>query len=143
MKLTVAAFVFAYVVVSTLITGGFRTTSTAPGSSSTRIQQEPEAKSISPQEGSAATEDPDKELFVGWDKPDLAILISGRQNGYIEPCGCTGLQNQKGGMLRREVLYRELTEDKNWQVIGIDTGNQIHRTWPQAQLKLATTCAEC
>ena len=69
----------------------------------------------------------------------MALLISGRQDGYIEPCGCTGLANQKGGMLRREVLYQQLTREMGWDVVGVDTGNQIHRTGPQSQLKLHTT----
>ena len=36
-------------------------------------------------------------FFEGWKKPKLAIVISGRQDGYLEPCGCAGLFRQKGG----------------------------------------------
>ena len=43
----------------------------------------------------------DAKLFQGWGKPDVALLITGRQHGYIEPCGCTGLTNQRGGLARR------------------------------------------
>src|SRR5689334_17284064 len=32
-----------------------------------------------------------------WPKPDVALVFSGEQNGYLEPCGCAGLVNQKGG----------------------------------------------
>ncbi len=31
---------------------------------------------------------PGDELFVGWPKPKLAIVITGKQEGYLEPCGC-------------------------------------------------------
>src|SRR5437016_3748732 len=37
-------------------------------------------------------------FFEGWPKPKLALVISGRQDGYLEPCGCAGLENQKGGL---------------------------------------------
>ena len=37
-------------------------------------------------------------LFEGWAQPQAVLLLTGRQHGYIEPCGCTGLANQKGGL---------------------------------------------
>src|SRR5436190_4826311 len=27
--------------------------------------------------------------FVGWSKPDLAIIVTGQMHGYIQPCGCS------------------------------------------------------
>ena len=39
-------------------------------------------------------------------KPKLALVISGRQEGYLEPCGCAGLEQQKGGLSRRYTLHR-------------------------------------
>ena len=45
-------------------------------------------------------------LFQDWPKPKLAFAITGQQHGYIEPCGCTGLANQKGGMARRHTLFK-------------------------------------
>jgi hypothetical protein len=45
--------------------------------------------------------DPIKEngsMFVGWPEPKVALVITGRQDGYIEPCGCAGLDRMKGGM---------------------------------------------
>src|SRR5688500_7441195 len=41
------------------------------------------------------------ELFAEWPKPVVALVVTGQQMGYIEPCGCTGLENQKGGLARR------------------------------------------
>lgn len=84
-------------------------------------------------------EEPDRVLFDGWEKPDFALLVSGRLDGYIEPCGCTGLENQKGGLLRRHTFLKQLIEERGWDVASIDTGNQINRTGGQATLKLFTT----
>ncbi len=47
-------------------------------------------------------------IFVDWPKPKLALLFSGAQQGYIEPCGCAGLENQKGGLSRRHELMKKL-----------------------------------
>src|SRR6187401_616745 len=40
-------------------------------------------------------------IFVDWPKPDVTLVFTGEQDGYIEPCGCAGLENQKGGFRRR------------------------------------------
>ena len=51
--------------------------------------------------------DPIKEngpIFDGWPKPKLAMVITGMEDGYIEPCGCAGLDRMKGGMGRRCTL---------------------------------------
>src|SRR5262249_44927096 len=46
--------------------------------------------------------------FEGWPKPKLAIVMGGRQDGYLEPCGCAGLDQQKGGISRRFTFLHEL-----------------------------------
>ena len=68
----------------------------------------------------------------------IVFFITGRQHGYIEPCGCTGLTNQKGGLARRHTLYRKL-KAKGWDVIPIDVGNQVRRFGPQPAIKFQTT----
>mgnify|MGYP002830829948 CR=1 FL=1 len=77
-------------------------------------------------------------IFGSWEKPDFALLITGRQHGYIEPCGCTGLENQKGGLLRRHTLSKTL-ESKGWNLVKIDAGNQVRRFGPQPEIKFKTT----
>lgn len=77
-------------------------------------------------------------LFVGWPKPQVALVLSGQQEGYIEPCGCAGLENQKGGLKRRHTLVRSLAE-RGWPVVPLDLGGQIHRFSRQAEIKLQTT----
>ncbi len=76
--------------------------------------------------------------FEGWQKPDVALLITGRQHGYIEPCGCTGLANQKGGMARRHSLLKQL-KAKGWDVVPLDVGNQVRRFGAQAAAKFLST----
>ena len=76
-----------------------------------------------------------KELFEGWPTPDLVLVLTGRQNGYLEPCGCTGLANQKGGLARRATFIRQLRDDRGWPVVPVDVGNQIRRYGRQAEIK--------
>lgn len=74
--------------------------------------------------------------FPTWPKPAVAILATGEQHGYFEPCGCTA--NQLGGMSRRAGLVDKLTS-MDWTVRGIDVGGLSRRTGPQAQIKFDTT----
>ncbi len=73
-------------------------------------------------------------IFVGWPKPDLALVFSGELAGYFEPCGCAGLQNQKGGLKRRHTLLKDLTA-KGWPVVPLDLGGLTKRYGIQAELK--------
>src|SRR3954471_5531451 len=74
-------------------------------------------------------------IFVDWPKPDVALVFSGEQNGYLEPCGCAGLENQKGGLKRRFTFLKELRE-KGWNVVAMDLGGQETRTGVQAIRKV-------
>ena len=85
----------------------------------------------------AAKFDPIKingKFFEGWPKPKLAIVITGRLDGYIEPCGCAGLENQKGGLSRRDTFLTELA-DQGWNLLPIDVGGLVHRFGKQAEIK--------
>lgn len=88
----------------------------------------------------ASDEPPKDELVKDWKDPDFVLLVTGQLTGYIEPCGCTGLTNQKGGLLRRYDLL-ELLRGRGWRVIPVDAGEQIHpdRRGQQTILKLQTT----
>lgn len=74
-----------------------------------------------------------------WAQPAFAFFCTGRQHGYIEPCGCTGLENAKGGLSRRHWFLTHLRE-RDWDVVAIDVGNQVRRLGPQPEIKLQTTC---
>ncbi|MFZ5833721.1 MAG: multiheme c-type cytochrome, partial [Planctomycetota bacterium] len=85
--------------------------------------------------------DPIKEngpIFVDWPKPKVAIIITGRELGYLEPCGCAGLDRMKGGLSRRHSLFNTLRE-QGWPVVGVDVGGLIKGFGRQAELKFHTT----
>jgi hypothetical protein len=77
-------------------------------------------------------------LFVGWPQPSLTLFITGQQHGYIEPCGCSGLTNQKGGLVRRSTCRQQL-EERGWDVVALDVGNQVRRFGRQAEIKFQIT----
>jgi hypothetical protein len=77
--------------------------------------------------------------FDGWGKPAVALFITGQQLGYIEPCGCTGLENQKGGLARRHTFLRQLRDEKGWAVVPVDVGSQVRRYGRQQEIKFQQT----
>ncbi len=82
---------------------------------------------------------PDRlDLVKEWKKPEVTLFITGGQHGYIEPCGCTGLENQKGGLMRRRDCQKIL-QDRSWNLVSLDLGDQIRRTTLQSNLKLRAT----
>lgn len=72
--------------------------------------------------------------FVDWPVPKLAIVFTGQQEGYLEPCGCAGMNQMKGGLSRRLTFLREL-EAKNWPLVAVDSGNLCNSFGRQAELK--------
>ena len=101
------------------------------------------AKPPDPPDRAAATsvvaeEGPSDELFANWTKPQLLLVISGEQMGYIEPCGCAGLENQKGGLGRRHTFLKQL-DQRGWPRISLDLGNQVRRFGAQQEIKFHTT----
>ncbi|MGI9429857.1 MAG: multiheme c-type cytochrome [Bythopirellula sp.] len=78
--------------------------------------------------------DKNGEIFSDWPKPQLALVFSGQMDGYLEPCGCAGLDNQKGGLKRRYTFLKKLAAD-GWPVVAFDMGGQIRRFGPQADIK--------
>src|SRR5439155_4930016 len=59
-------------------------------------------------------------LFQGWTKPDVAIVLSGEQHGYLQPCGCS--KPQYGGLARRYNLFQMLRQ-RGWPVVAFDLGD--------------------
>jgi hypothetical protein len=91
-------------------------------------------------------------IFDGWPKPKLALVVTGRQDGYLEPCGCAGLDQMKGGMSRRCTMFQTLRAhgwpyaDKGsadqaaarqggWPVVGLDVGGIAKGFGRQAEMK--------
>lgn len=88
--------------------------------------------------GGKSTIDPieaNGEIFTDWPAPDLALMFTGQQMGFLEPCGCAGLENQKGGFKRRMTMMKQL-RDQGWPLVAMDTGGLTRRFGAQAQMKL-------
>lgn len=77
-------------------------------------------------------------IFKDWPTPKLALVFTGEQLGYIEPCGCAGLENQKGGLRRRDTFLADLRE-RGWPVVAFDNGGLIRRFNIEQERKFAKT----
>jgi hypothetical protein len=106
-----------------------------------KAQPQPTAKH--PQSTTRLTDipfDPIKEngkIFEGWTTPKVALVITGAINGYIEPCGCAGIDRMEGGMSRRFSMFKEL-RDKGWPVVGLDAGGMAKGFGREAEMKFQT-----
>jgi len=103
------------------------------GSSETRTVKEETSKASEVVEQTVAKPATVSHYLEGWDKPALTLLLSGEQHGYLEPCGCS--ETQSGGMARRADLFRILTQEKGWSVVGLDVGGLLKRSRHQDQIK--------
>ena len=72
-------------------------------------------------------------LFRGWPKPDIALVLSGQEYGYMQPCGCS--EPQKGGLARRFNFIKTLIEGRKWPVLAADLGDVAQKSGPQAKIK--------
>jgi hypothetical protein len=73
-------------------------------------------------------------VFTDWPKPRAVVVVTGELDGYIEPCGCTGKENQKGGLSRRQNFLRAI-EAAGWPVMAVDLGGQVRRFGRQTEAK--------
>jgi hypothetical protein len=73
-----------------------------------------------------------KPLLKGWTKPAVALVFSGEQHGYMEPCGCS--VTQSGGLSRRADFMRQLGE-KNWPFVAFDLGGLVRKDNQQNKFK--------
>lgn len=78
-------------------------------------------------------------VFEGWSAPVLTLVFTGSQQGYLEPCGCAGLENQKGGLSRRYTMLEQLRSERGWPTMAFDLGDQVRRFGRQAEMKLRYT----
>jgi hypothetical protein len=79
---------------------------------------------------------PQAQLFNSWPKnrkPDVVLVLTGQQFGYIQPCGCS--KPQKGGLERRFNFISQLRKQRDWTVVPIDLGDVAQPSGPQAKLK--------
>jgi hypothetical protein len=73
-------------------------------------------------------------VFTDWPRPRAVLVVTGELDGYLEPCGCAGKENQKGGLSRRHNLLRAL-ERAGWPAVAVDIGNQVRRYGRQSEVK--------
>ncbi len=77
-------------------------------------------------------------IFVDWGKPKLALVFTGREDGYIEPCGCAGLDHMKGGLGRRDDFFRQ-RRAAGWPMVTMDVGGLTKGSGPEAEVKFQRT----
>ncbi|MCA8986102.1 MAG: hypothetical protein KDA78_00580 [Planctomycetaceae bacterium] len=82
---------------------------------------------------SPVVENANREIVQDWTRPALSLILTGEQHGYMEPCGCS--ETQSGGISRRADLFRQLREDKGWEVVGIELGDLVKRSRTQDRIK--------
>jgi hypothetical protein len=75
--------------------------------------------------------------FAGWAKPKVAIAITGMEQGYIEPCGCAGMDRMTGGIARRYAFFQDLRK-KGWPLVAFDVGGLASGTGLEAEMKFRT-----
>src|SRR5438105_9641439 len=67
-------------------------------------------------------------LFSGWEKPELALVLSAEQHGYLLPCGCS--RPQVGGLERR-YNFLSLLKAKGWAIAPVDLGDIPQKQGPR------------
>ena len=73
-------------------------------------------------------------IFADWPAPQALVVVTGELDGYIEPCGCTGKENQKGGLSRRQNFLRSIGS-VGWPLLAVDLGGQVRRFGRQSEVK--------
>ena len=71
-------------------------------------------------------------LLKDWSAPKVALVLSGEQIGYLEPCGCS--ETQSGGMSRRANLFKQIHE-RGWATAAFDLGSLVRRNRRQSKIK--------
>lgn len=128
--------IFAAIVVTAILAAflwlpvGCGTDSTSLGTTGT----------VSKDSGSAshAEPEPPTPLCEDWAPPAIALVLSGEQHGYLEPCGCS--ETQSGGIARRADLVAQL-EQRGWPVTALDLGGTLKRNRTQSRIKFETLLA--
>jgi hypothetical protein len=66
-------------------------------------------------------------LFRDWSKPDLVVVLSAQQHGYLLPCGCSS--PQLGGLERR-YNFIQMLKARGWPVVAVDLGDIPQKEGP-------------
>jgi Cytochrome c554 and c-prime len=132
----VCAPLFALVLAYVGCTAG-STDSGPPEAAKKKPAAEPPSSASVPKPASESRSKPD-DLLDSLGKPAAVLVISGEQNGYMEPCGCS--EEQEGGLIRRYDLVERLHK-RNWPTVLVDLGtllnnpNEARGGFDQAKIK--------
>jgi hypothetical protein len=113
------------------------TDSGPPEAPKTKKSGEAAAAAPAPKSTTGPRSNPD-DLLDSLGKPAAILVISGEQNGYMEPCGCS--EEQEGGLIRRYDLVERLRK-RNWPTVLVDLGtllnnpNEARGGFEQAKIK--------
>jgi hypothetical protein len=66
-------------------------------------------------------------LFQGWTKPDLVLVLTAQELGYLLPCGCS--EPQIGGLERR-YNFLQMIKAAGWPSVAVDLGDIAQRHAP-------------
>jgi hypothetical protein len=66
-----------------------------------------------------------RRILADMGQPDMALIVSGQLDGFLEPCGCA--QGKAGGLVRRYEFIERLRQ-QNWPIALIDLGGLINET---------------
>ncbi len=110
-----AALILAWAVLGYV---GCTSRSPSPTAAISPAQTTPGPGSASPA-GSAAKS---QKVLANWVNPAAVLVISGQDDGYMEPCGCSA--EQIGGLIRRYDFIDRL-HDRKWPTAQIHLGGLI------------------
>lgn len=74
-----------------------------------------------------ASTTPIPKSLLKWEKPDLTIILTAQQHGYLLPCGCS--RPQVGGLERRYNFIQAL-KTNGWNLTALDLGDLPQKQGP-------------
>ena len=74
-----------------------------------------------------ASTTPIPKSLLKWEKPDLTLILTAQQHGYLLPCGCS--RPQVGGLERRYNFIQAL-KTNGWNFTAFDLGDLSQKQGP-------------
>ena len=93
-----------------------------PGFRSARTNQGRGASPAPPAPVGVGSRSKPENILNSLGNPAAILVVTGQQDGYIEPCGCS--EDQEGGLIRRYDLIDRIHK-RNWPTAQIDLGSLI------------------
>jgi hypothetical protein len=80
------------------------------------------APPVPPPPGAVGSRTKPETILNALGQPAAILVVTGQQDGYMEPCGCS--EDQEGGLIRRFDLIERLHK-RNWPTVQVDLGSLI------------------